>query len=300
LSLLAGARFDVATIRRVRGLVVFSAAVATLARLAGAPTVLAQQAPPGAGSSATIWDGVYSAAQAGRGEQVFKTECSYCHKEDLSGGFFDDGLGRAPALAGSRAFDSSFIDRWGGQTLGEMVATIAATMPQKRPASLTLDNYLDVTSYLLSKNDVPAGASDLSGDVDALGRIAIVPRSAGAGVPSPAAASRAPAAGPSYADYQSARGEAIYTKSCGPCHEDKSLAPLLQGDVFLKNWSDKTVGALFSKIRGTMPLQDPGSLSDQQSIDLVAYVLKLNHFPSGPEALPQDATALGAIRVSPK
>ena len=298
LSLLSDARFEVTTIRPVRGFVVFSAAVVTLGRLVGAPLALAQ-APPGAGSPGTIWDGVYSGAQARRGEQVFKTECSYCHKEDLSGGFFDDGLGRAPALAGNRAFDSSFIDRWGGQTLGDMVATIAATMPQKRPATLTLETYLDVTSYLLSKNDVPAGTAELSGDVDALGRIAIVPRRAGDAV---AATTRAgnTLAGPSYADDQSNRGEAIYTKSCAPCHDDKSLAPLLQGDVFLKNWSDKTVGALFTKIRATMPLQDPGSLSDQQSIDLVAYVLKLNRFPAAQEALPQDATALGAINFSPK
>jgi len=140
-----------------------------LAAAVGAPA--SAQATP-----ATIWDGVYSEVQARRGEQVFKTECSYCHKEDLSGGFFDDGLGRAPALAGKRAFDASFMDRWGGQTLGDMVATIAATMPQKRPASLTLDNYIDVATYILSKNDVPPGGADLSSDVDALGRIAIVPR----------------------------------------------------------------------------------------------------------------------------
>ena len=160
----------VGTIRRVRGfLFVFCIPILLLASASGVPA--SAQAPP-----ATIWDGVYSEAQARRGEQVFKTECSYCHKEDLSGGFFDDGLGRAPALAGKRAFDSSFMDRWGGQTLGDMVATIAATMPQKRPASLTLENYIDVATYLLSKNDVPHGASDLSSDVDTLGRIAIVPR----------------------------------------------------------------------------------------------------------------------------
>jgi cytochrome c len=140
-----------------------------LASAVGAPAS-AQPAPT------TVWDGVYSEAQARRGEQVFKTECSYCHKEDLSGGFIDDGLGRAPALAGKRAFDSSFMDRWAGQTVGDLVATIAATMPQKRPASLTLENYVDVATYLLSKNDVPHGASDLPGDVDALGQIAIVPK----------------------------------------------------------------------------------------------------------------------------
>jgi cytochrome c len=117
---------------------------------------------------------VYTEAQARRGEQVFKTACSYCHKEDLNGGFFDDGLGRAPALAGKRAFDSSLMERWGGMTLADMVGTVAATMPQSRPSSLTVENYVDVVSYLLSKNDVPAGTSDLPGDVDALSRILIV------------------------------------------------------------------------------------------------------------------------------
>jgi mono/diheme cytochrome c family protein len=60
-----------------------------------------------AGAPVTIWDGAYSEAQARRGEQVFNTQCSYCHKESLSGGFFDGGLDRAAALAGKRAFDSS-------------------------------------------------------------------------------------------------------------------------------------------------------------------------------------------------
>jgi mono/diheme cytochrome c family protein len=107
-----------------------------------------------------------------------------------------------------------------------------------------------------------------------------------------------PAPAPAYTDEQSARGEAIYTKACGPCHEDKSLAPLLQGEPFAKNWSDKTVGALFTKILSTMPLQDPGTLTDQQSIDLVAYILKLNRFPAGQEALPADAAALAAMSLS--
>jgi mono/diheme cytochrome c family protein len=250
------------------------------------------QAPAG-GPRNTIWGGVYSEAQARRGEQVFKTECSYCHKEDLSGGFFDDGLGRAPALAGKRAFDSSFVDRWGGLTLADMISTIAATMPQKRPASLTLENYLDVASYLLSKNDVPAGISELPGDVNALSGIEIVPRRS---MP----AGDQPTAGPSYTDEQSSRGEGLYTKSCGPCHDDKSLAPPLQADMFLKNWSDKTVAALFDKILRTMPLQDPGSLNEQQSVDLVAFILKLNHFPPGQEALPKDAAALDAMRLTPR
>jgi quinoprotein glucose dehydrogenase len=108
------------------------------------------------------------------------------------------------------------------------------------------------------------------------------------------------AAGPSYTEEQSKRGEAVYTKSCGFCHEDQSMAPPLQGDGFLKSWSDKTAGALFDKIQMTMPLNEPGTMSDQQSADLVAYILKLNHFPAGQEPLAHDAAALNSISLAPK
>jgi mono/diheme cytochrome c family protein len=104
----------------------------------------------------------------------------------------------------------------------------------------------------------------------------------------------------SYTEEQSARGEASYTKACGPCHDDKSMAPALQGDGFLKNWSDKSVGALFDKVQVTMPLNEPGSLTDQQAADLVAYILKLNHFPAGEEVLPKDPAVLGSLTLSSK
>jgi cytochrome c len=137
--------------------------------------VWAQAAGVSQSAPVTIWDGVYTEAQARRGEEVFKSACAYCHKENLGGGFFDDGLGRAPALAGKRAFDSSLVERWGGMTLADMVGTVAATMPQQRPSSLSVENYVDVVSYILSKNEAPAGASDLSGDVETLSRI-IIPK----------------------------------------------------------------------------------------------------------------------------
>jgi mono/diheme cytochrome c family protein len=121
----------------------------------------------------TVWDGVYTAEQARRGEQVYKTECSYCHRDDLSGGFFDNGVGSAPPLAGPRAFGSSFVERWKDLSIGEMVATIAQAMPQQKPATLTLQAYVDVVSYLLAKNEAPAGATELPIDIEALGRIAI-------------------------------------------------------------------------------------------------------------------------------
>ena len=164
------------TLVRALALIGFVGALFTGNSFGQAAPERAQAAPvaPDAPTT-TVWDGVYSEAQARRGEQVFKTQCSYCHKDDLSGGFIDDGIGRAPALAGKRAFDSSLAERWGGLTLVDMVATVAATMPQQRPATLSVENYVDVVSYLLSKNDARAGPSDLPANVEALSRI-VVPK----------------------------------------------------------------------------------------------------------------------------
>jgi cytochrome c len=133
-------------------------------------------ATPDAQAGRTIWSGIYSEAQARRGEEAYNVQCAYCHQPDLSGGFFDNGTGRAPALAGPKAFDSSFVDRWRDQTVGEFIATIAATMPQTKPASLPVQTYIDIATFVMSKNGVPAGAADLPADVPTLQEIAIVPK----------------------------------------------------------------------------------------------------------------------------
>jgi mono/diheme cytochrome c family protein len=114
--------------------------------------------------------------KARRGEQLYKTSCSYCHRDDLSGGFFDDGTGRAPALAGERVFNSSFVERWNDASLGEVLATIASTMPQNRPASLNLQTYVDILTYLLSRNGIPSGPRELPTDLERLQQIVVTPK----------------------------------------------------------------------------------------------------------------------------
>jgi quinoprotein glucose dehydrogenase len=124
----------------------------------------------------TVWSGVFTAEQAKRGEQVYKDACTYCHRDDLSGGFLDDGTGKAPPLAGRRAFDSSFFERWENATVRDLAATVAATMPLQKPTSLSVQAYIDVVSYLLLKNGLPAGDTELPIDVEALGQILIAPQ----------------------------------------------------------------------------------------------------------------------------
>ena len=121
----------------------------------------------------TLWDGVYTEEQAKRGEETYRLKCGYCHRDDLRGGFFDDGSGNAPALAGSRAFGSSFSDRWNQLTVGDMFVTIGTTMPHNAPATLSPQAYIDVISYLLKMNEIPAGNTELPPDAEKLGQILI-------------------------------------------------------------------------------------------------------------------------------
>lgn len=123
----------------------------------------------------SVWDRVYSKSQSTRGEAAYKLSCGYCHKDDLTGGFMDDGVGRAVALAGPQAFNSTFETRWKDQTLGDMVFVIASTMPKDSPTSLPLNAYVDIVAFLLDKNGMPAGETDLPADVPTLRAVAITP-----------------------------------------------------------------------------------------------------------------------------
>ena len=110
----------------------------------------------------TIWDGVYTEEQAGRGQRTYEQECAACHLDDLMG----DGI--APSLVGS-----SFFFRWSDLSISDMYTAIRTTMPQGAPASLSPSGYADISAYLLQKNNVPAGDTELPSDTDDLEAIMI-------------------------------------------------------------------------------------------------------------------------------
>jgi mono/diheme cytochrome c family protein len=110
----------------------------------------------------TIWDGVFTEAQATRGQQSYRQSCMACHKEDLLGD------GSAPALAGA-----AFSQRWVGSTVDDMVQIIRSSMPQDAPDSLGMPAYVDVVSYLIKVNGGPAGATDLPTESAALKQIQV-------------------------------------------------------------------------------------------------------------------------------
>jgi S-disulfanyl-L-cysteine oxidoreductase SoxD len=109
----------------------------------------------------TVWDGVYSEAQAARGKAVYEAQCAYCHQSDLRG------QGFAPGLV-----EDVFSSRWQDGNLGDLLTIVKATMPQDKPASLTDEEYAAIVAYLLQANRYPAGQQELHPDPAGLKEVA--------------------------------------------------------------------------------------------------------------------------------
>lgn len=75
------------------------------------------------------------------------------------------------------------------------------------------------------------------------------------------------------------------------------MTPALVGGGFTSNWNDLTLGDLSERIRLTMPLDRPGTLSRQENADVIAFVLRANAWPAGARELPSDLGALKEIRI---
>jgi quinoprotein glucose dehydrogenase len=105
----------------------------------------------------TVWDGVYTDAQAERGRAAYQQSCAACHREDLRGD------STAPSLVGE-----SFTFLWGDMEVGELLARMQKVMPPERPGSLPAQTYTDIIAFVLKKNEFPTGGRELGADSDSL------------------------------------------------------------------------------------------------------------------------------------
>jgi len=101
-------------------------------------------------SSKSVWDGVFSAAQAKRGGERYAVQCAVCHGDTLSGGE------SAPPLAGGE-----FLSNWNGLTVGDLFDRTRATMPQSKPGSLSREANAEIIAFILNANQFPSGKDDL-------------------------------------------------------------------------------------------------------------------------------------------
>jgi PQQ-dependent dehydrogenase (methanol/ethanol family) len=105
-----------------------------------------------------------------------------------------------------------------------------------------------------------------------------------------------------YTDAQAARGKTVYDQRCALCHgarlEAGSASPLT-GSAFMAKWGrgDRSVDDLFYITRTQMPYDAAGTLTRQQYIDVVAYILKVNGYAAGKTDLPADSPALKKIKL---
>jgi len=104
-----------------------------------------------------------------------------------------------------------------------------------------------------------------------------------------------------YTAEQAKRGEPLYKENCAACHGDdlngSGPMPPLAGADFFKNWQDKTVGDLFEKTHSSMPANAPGTLSEQQTADILAYMLMVSKFPAGTTELEAKLEPLMQIKI---
>src|SRR5260370_22104809 len=103
-----------------------------------------------------------------------------------------------------------------------------------------------------------------------------------------------------YTVEQGNAGCATYQVKCASCHlpdlKGSNEARPLLGANFVNMWRDRTASDLFNRIRNTMPVNDPGSLGDEEAVNIVAYLLQASGAAAGTQALtPGTMTPIGAV-----
>jgi len=127
------------------------------------------QAPASTGK--TVWDGVFTAEQADRGRGFYGEHCAHCHGANLQGG-------ESRPLTGGR-----FWTTWQDTTVDRLLGHVSTNMPHSEDGSLkgTLGAgvYSDIVAYILSRNEFPAGTSELS--AASIAGVRIVKKGGGSG-----------------------------------------------------------------------------------------------------------------------
>lgn len=106
--------------------------------------------------AATIWDGVFTSAQANRGQETAQAVCFACHSQ-------------------SEWTNPMFIRVWSGRPIHQMWENLRMTMPYDSPGRLSAQEYSDVVAYMLELNGAPAGDTELPADVEGLMQITVTP-----------------------------------------------------------------------------------------------------------------------------
>ena len=105
--------------------------------------VVAQAAPgtarPAASAQKTTLSGIYTAAQAAKGEDIYYTTCISCHPKGTYAG-------------------AGFKNNWNNRPLWDLWDWISNKMPKNDPGTLEPGQVVQVMAYILQQNKMPAGS----------------------------------------------------------------------------------------------------------------------------------------------
>lgn len=108
-------------------------------------------------------------------------------------------------------------------------------------------------------------------------------------------ASTLPAA--AYLPSQAARGADVFDGTCARCHQ----ADQFIGTTFVDNWNNRRLYDFYALVRGTMPLDNPGSLKEGEYLDIIAYLLRSNHQQTTtPDSLKADTLEMRKTKIAVK
>jgi len=96
-----------------------------------------------------------------------------------------------------------------------------------------------------------------------------------------------------YSSTQATRGRDLYALQCRSCHTPESHT----GAIFDAWWGGRLLSDLFEYVQERMPKNEPGSLTPQEYVDVIAYLLRMNKLPAGSEELTTDVALLRRIRI---
>ena len=96
----------------------------------------------------TVWDGVYTDAQAARGTPAFSQSCSNCHTLAPQG--------KGP-LTGEK-----FWEGFAQKTVGDLLTFVRTNMPNGNGGSLPASTYNDLVALILKSNGFPPGTVELA------------------------------------------------------------------------------------------------------------------------------------------
>ncbi len=103
-----------------------------------------------------------------------------------------------------------------------------------------------------------------------------------------------------FSEAQKNHGKEVFNTRCAGCHTEDLTGgegPALIGGAFARNWSGHHVDRLYRKILANMPPEESHSVSDSDKLATMTYILWMNGFPTGPNALTADLDAMSEMMI---